>query len=224
MHTEISSTYLWKHLLNLRHLNKDSDRLERHPLVNFGNQAIVFIKIDDISCIGFTRIVAYNEDRSYRAQPEVDSLCWQNLYLVWKYSLLGYLILWKVVLVQDHLEKWVVVDFVIDKEVHKFFRDHFLCGSCPCFLPFAIGLSFGIKGHPGVDSKWLLTIWIIRICWGLWAVDSGGGHHAYKLHLTWNPLGHKKKTNTTKHIFLWHVSTYILSWMCRFSFFLSYLI
>ena len=157
-------------------------------------QAIVFIKIDDISC---------------RAQPEVDSLHWWNLYLTWKYRLLGYLVLWQVALVQDRLEKWMVVDFVIDKEVHKFFHDHFLCGTCPHFLPFAIGLSFGIKGHPGVDSKWLLTIWIIRICWGLWAVDGGGGHHAYKLHLTQNPLGYKKKTNKTKHIFLQRVSAYI---------------
>ena len=56
-------------------------------------QAIVFLKIDDISCIRFTRLVAYNEDRSRRAQPEVDSLRWQNLYLTWKYHLLGYLVL-----------------------------------------------------------------------------------------------------------------------------------
>ena len=209
MHTEISSTHLQKHLLNLRHLDKDSDRPGRCPLVDLGNQAIVFIKIDDISCVGFTRLVAYNEDRSHRAQPEVDSLCWQNLYLTWKYCLLGYLVLWQVVLVKDCLEKWMVVDFVIDKEVHEFFCDCFLCGTCPHFLPIAIGLCFGIKGHPGIDSKYLLTIWIIRICWGLWAIDSGGGHHAYKLHLMWNPLGYKKKTSTTKHIFLQCVSTYI---------------
>ena len=68
----------------------------------------------------------------------------------------------------------MVVDFVIDKEVHEFFCDCFLCGTCPRFLPFAIGLCFGIKGHLGIDSKCLLTIRIIRICWGLWAIDSGG--------------------------------------------------
>ena len=67
----------------------------------------------------------------------------------------------------------MVFDLIVDKVVCELLANHFLGGICLRFLSFASDLSFGIKCHLGIDSKWLLAIRIIRLCWGQWGVGSG---------------------------------------------------